>query len=258
MEKLNSLVDCHAHLDLLSDASEEVAAAESAGVSNILAVGIDLESSRKAVTYAHSYSQVHASIGIHPHGAAAAEDKDFRDLEAMTEDDKVVAIGETGLDFYRDRAPREMQRDCFRRHIRLARETGLPLVVHSRDADEETLAILKAEAGEMVVILHCFALTDHVAECGARGYYMSVAGNVTFKNAAKLRDSIATIPAELLLTETDAPYLAPVPFRGRPNRPAYISHIIEAIASLRGTTADVLQSVVKDNYSRALNLAAPI
>lgn len=252
--KPGNLIDCHAHLDMLPNADAAIAAAAEAGVSSIISVGIDPESSRKAVAFAHRYRQVYAAVGIHPHDAAAAGDEQLRLIAGLAEDDAVVAVGETGLDYYRDRAPREAQADCFRRHITLARKLELPLIVHSRDAESDTLALLQAEAGDSTIILHCFAMTSRVAECAARGYYMSVAGNVTFRNATALRDAVKTIPDSLLLTETDAPFLAPVPFRGKPNEPSLTGYILDEIATLRGTTVEELAPLVASNFRRAFAL----
>ncbi|MHB1003580.1 MAG: TatD family hydrolase, partial [Thermoleophilia bacterium] len=170
---MHHLVDCHAHLDLLPDPAAALSEARLAGVDSILAVGIDLESSRRATAFAKEDSQVHAAVGIHPHSAAGVSRDDLAALAGLAGQPGVVAIGETGLDYYRDRAPRPAQADLFRRHIQLARERGLPLVVHSSDSTDATLEILEAEAADITIILHCFAMVDQVAECARRGYYMS-------------------------------------------------------------------------------------
>jgi TatD DNase family protein len=168
----------------------------------------------------------------------------------------VIAIGETGLDFYRDRSPRESQVELFRRHIDLARATDLPLIVHSREAAAETLTVLGERAEGLTVILHCFALYRQVELCAEREYFMSIAGNITFKNAAGLRASISRIPPELLLTETDSPYLTPVPHRGKPNKPAYTCHVLSAIAELQERPAREVRETVRDNFERAFRLTA--
>lgn len=248
------LVDCHAHLDLLPDAAAAVAAARAAGVDSILAVGIDLGSSRQAITYARQFPTVRAAIGIHPHGAATVDSDAMKLLSSLAAESEVVAIGETGLDFYRDRAPRHVQEEAFRRHIDLAGNCGLPLIVHSRDSSAATLDILAEAAAGVTIILHCFAMVDQVDECARRGYYMSIAGNVTFRNAEDLQDAASRLPEHLLLTETDAPYLAPVPLRGKPGSPACVVHTIEHIASLRSTSVAALAPIVLANYRRAFGL----
>lgn len=253
-ETLNRLVDCHAHLDLLPDPGQAVIDSGAAGVGNIIAVGIDLDSSRRSIAFAASFPGVRAAIGIHPHGAAGCTPDNLESLAALAVEPGVVAIGETGLDFYRDRAPRAAQKELFLRHIDLAGSNGLPLIVHSRDAGEATLEILAREAAGLTVILHCFALVDDVEECAQRGYYMSIAGNVTYKNATSLQAAAARIPPDLLLTETDAPYLAPVPYRGKTNSPEYIVHIIGLLAELRSTTVEALAPVVLANFYRAFTI----
>ena len=251
---MSPLVDCHAHLDMLPDVAAAVSNARKAGVGGILAVGIDVDSSRKAVACAHDFTEVLASVGIHPHGAAHATDDDFDIISSLAADNRVVAIGETGLDYYRDRAPRHIQQEVFRRHIALARDTELPLIVHSRDSAEATMELLAREAAGITIILHCFALVDYVEECARRGYFMSVAGNVSYKNAATLREAVTLIPNELILTETDSPYLTPAPYRGKTNCPAYIAEVTASVAALRGTTATRLAAVVFANFRRAFSL----
>lgn len=248
------LVDCHTHLDLLPDADEAVDAAVSAGVEAMIAVGIDLQSSEKATAYAERHDRVHAAVGIHPHSAAAVTGATMERLAEIAGNSQVKAIGETGLDYYRDRSPREVQMDCFLSHIRLARDLKMPLIVHSREATEDTLAVLDSEAVGVTIILHCFAMADRVRECAERSYFMSLAGNVTFSKAAALREAAAVIPPDLLLTETDAPYLAPVPFRGRQNTPAYVGHTLDEIARLRNIAPDRLAQTVRQNFSRAFRI----
>lgn len=248
------LVDCHAHLDLLPDPAAALSEAGAARVNSILAVGIDLDSSRRAIAFAQEYPQVHAAVGIHPHGAAGVTQDDLEALALLAGQPGVVGVGETGLDFFRDRAPRPAQAELFRRHIDLAGEKGLPLIVHSRDSGAATLELLAEAAGGITIILHCFAMVDEVAECARRGYYMSIAGNVSYKNAQSLQEAVRQIPDELLLTETDAPYLAPAPHRGKANTPAYVTHTIDYIASLRSTTVADLSPTILANYRRAFNL----
>jgi TatD DNase family protein len=251
---LRGLVDCHAHLDLLDDPREAVREAAAVGVDNIITVGIDIESCRKTVLLANELDGVLASVGIHPHSAASVQDDHFQELEVMASEECVVAIGETGLDFYRDSSPRESQMEILRRHIDLARATDLPLIVHSREAATETLTVLGERAKGLTVILHCFALYEQVELCAERGYFMSVAGNVTFKNAARLRASISLMPPELVLTETDSPYLAPMPYRGKQNKPAYAGHVLSAIAELKERPEKEVQEMVLANFQRAFRI----
>lgn len=247
-------VDSHAHLDLCGDPEAAVREAREAGVARILAVGIDIKSSRMAVEFASTFPGVLACVGIHPHDSAAVDKSALEELGKLAESPGVVAIGETGLDYYRDRAPRLVQETAFRHQIELARTTGLPLVVHTREAAPETLRILTEAAEGLTVILHCFSLYRQLEECSRRGYYMSVAGNVSFKNATELKESVKAIPPDLILTETDCPFLTPVPFRGKPNRPAFARYVAEGIADLRGEQVELFAARVRENFERAFQL----
>ncbi len=245
------LVDAHAHLDLLDDPSQAVMEAAGSGVVRILAVGTDLNSSRLAVQFSSKFPQVLACVGIHPHDAASADRNSIAALAKLAASPRVVAIGETGLDFYRNLAPWKKQAEAFRRQIELAREKILPLVVHTRNAADMTLDILASEASGRRVVLHCFSLYEHLQECAGRGYYMSVAGNVTYKKAEDLRRAAAEIPLHLLLTETDSPYLAPVPNRGSRNSPAYVRFTAAEIARLRGMSEEKLAASILTNFGNA-------
>ena len=217
----------------------------------ILTVGCDMPSSKKAASLAELHSLVYACVGVHPHEASSVDDKTISSLTGLARSPKTIAIGETGLDFYRNRSPVNDQVSSFIRHIELARETGLPLMVHSREAARETLDILEKRADGLKVILHCFSLYDYVEECARRRYYMSVAGNVTFKNAGALREAATRIPPDLLLTETDSPYLSPVPFRGKQNHPGNVRFVINELAALRGDSADQLSAGILANFQTA-------
>ncbi len=245
------LVDAHAHLDLLGDALAAVTEATAAGVDRILTVGTDLASSRLAVELSLQFPQVLACIGIHPHGARSVDESAITELDRLAASPMVVAIGETGLDFYRELAPPRQQADAFRRHIELARKNCLPLVVHTRQAASQTLEILASEAAGLTVVLHCFSLYEHVQECANRGYYMSVAGNVTYKNAGQLRLSAREIPLPFILTETDCPYLTPVPHRGKTNRPEFVRFTAAEIARLRGLSCEDLAAQILANFNSA-------
>lgn len=252
---LSGLTDSHAHLDLCQDAGRAATSAADNGVSHIVTVGTNLDSSRRAVEFAAKYPHVLASVGIHPHDAGAADEKSLKELSRLAQMPKVVAIGETGLDFYRNRSSRSAQIEAFTGQIELARRTSRTLMVHSRDAEALTLDILKDSAAGLTVIVHCFSLYDHVEECARRGYYMSIAGNVTFDKAKALRRAVTSIPSNLILTETDSPYLSPVPRRGRPNQPANIRFIVNELALLIGVTADELALQIRENFYSAFNLA---
>jgi len=245
------LVDSHCHLDLCGDPDETVAAAAAQGVSRILAVGFDLQTSQNAVALAKKHPGVSASVGIHPNDARTAAGNAMTEIAVLAREPEVIAIGETGLDFYHDRAPREVQLEVFHRHIELARETGLTLMVHTREAQQETLDVLKQHAAGLRTVLHCFSLYEQLDECANRGYFMSIAGNVTYSKAAELKVAAAAIPAGLLLSETDAPWLTPVPHRGKPNSPANTPLILAELAQIRQTPQEELSAQILRNFQTA-------
>ena len=245
------MIDTHAHLDACADPPDElVRRAREAGVERILTVGTTIDRCRVAIDLAERHEEVFAILGIHPHEAGQEHELDaLRDLLAHP---RAVAVGETGLDFYRDYAPHDRQRDLFRRHLELADEVGKPVVIHNRAADEAVLEEL--ESFEGTVVLHCFSYPAALPAALDRGYYVSFAGNATYKNAPELRLAAAQVPADRILTETDAPYLAPEPLRGRPNEPAYVAHTLRALAQTRGEEPDELASRVDENAGRAFGL----
>lgn len=243
--------DSHCHLDLCGDPDQAIAEAAAAGVSRIIAVGFDLETSRRAVDIAGRHAGVSAAVGIHPHDAAGFDATALEELSGLARDPAVVAVGETGLDYYRDRSPRAAQKKAFISQIELARREGLTLMVHTRDAAKETLEILGDHAGGLRTILHCFSLYGQVEECARRGYFMSVAGNVTYPKATELKEAAAAIPAGLLLAETDAPWLTPVPHRGKPNRPALVPLVTTELARLRREAVEELAAQVLANFQAA-------
>jgi TatD DNase family protein len=239
------VIDTHAHLESVEGGpAAAVAEAAEAGVDRILTIGRE-----QAVELAAEHDGVWAVIGWHPHEAAEA---DVAALPPLLDRPRVVAVGEVGLDFYRDNAPREDQRRVFAEQIDLANERGLPLVIHTRDADEETFPML--ERARVPVVLHCFSSPDRLAEAVSRGYILSFAGNVTYPKAADLQDAAARVPDELLLAETDSPYLAPVPLRGRRNTPANVIHTLEFLARLRGADRDELAALIERNAARVFGL----
>lgn len=249
-------LDNHTHLDDvgLDDGSrpveELVRLAALAGVDTLIHSGTDVTSSRWAVEQAERFPGVWATVGYHPHEAETIEEEGFCALEMLADHSKVVAIGETGLDYYRTRAPRDQQERSFIRHLKLAAAAGLPVVIHTREAAADTLRLLDAHAAGLTVVLHCFSLPERLPELVERGYYLSFAGNVTFKNASALQTAVKEAPADRLLLETDAPFLAPEPFRGRPNSPALVVHTYEFVARQRGTSAGELARQVRENAAR--------
>jgi TatD DNase family protein len=245
------VIDSHTHLDsCVPDNAELVAAAEDAGVQRILTVGMDGGSCRSALVAAETFPQVYAAIGCHPNNASGFTAEDLEDLRALATHERCVAIGESGLDYYRDPAPREDQLRAFRAHIELAGELGKPLVIHTREAAEDTLAELQARAAGVSVILHCFSMPEHLDVCLQHGYAISFAGNVTYATATELAHAAARVPDELLLIETDAPYLTPQPLRGKPNQPAYVAHTAAFVAEQRGISSAALGELVQRNGER--------
>jgi TatD DNase family protein len=241
------MVDSHTHLDSCAPPNTElVAVAEAAGVTRIVTVGTDSASCRAALAAAEDFPQVYAAIGRHPNSATGFDDADLAELEALASHDKCVAIGETGLDYYRDGAPAEDQKRAFAAQIELARSTGKPLVIHTREAAEDTLALLSDRAADLKVILHCFSMADRIQEClGFEDWWFSFAGNATYPRNAELREACLRVPAERLLVETDAPYLSPQPMRGQPNQPANVVHTAQALAVERRVGYDELERGVE-------------
>jgi TatD DNase family protein len=245
------VIDSHTHLDLCEEpAAELVATAEAAGVRRIVTVGIDGASCRAALAAAEDFPQVYASVGRHPNAARGFDDADLAELEALAAHERCVAIGETGLDYYRDETPPADQRRAFAAQIALARATGKPLVIHTREADQDTLDQLGAEAQGVSVVMHCFSMPERLEECVARGYAISFAGNVTYKSAGALAEAARAVPEERLLVETDAPYLTPQAVRKHRNQPAFVAHTLAFIAELRGVAADELGAAVEANGAR--------
>jgi TatD DNase family protein len=245
------VIDSHTHLDLCEPANTElVAAAERAGVTRILTVGTDGASCRAALAAAEAFPQVYAAIGRHPNHATGFDDAALSELRALAAHPRCLAIGETGLDFYRDYAPCVDQERAFSAQIELARELGKPLVIHTRAADDATLARLATEAQGVSVVLHCFSMPDRLEECLARGYAISFAGNVTYKSAADLAQAARRVPDERLLIETDAPYLTPQAVRKHPNQPAFVAHTAAFLAGLRDVSVDELGATVQATAAR--------
>ena len=252
------MVDAHTHLDLCeAPEARLIAAAEAAGVGRMLTIGVDGSSCRAALAAAESFPQVYAAVGRHPNSAKGFDDADLAELRALAAHPRCVAIGETGLDFYRAGAPRADQQRAFAAQIALARETGKPLVIHSRAAEEETLTQLGDEAGGVSVVMHCFSMPHELQQCLDRGYAISFAGNVTYRSAADLAAAARLVPDDSLLVETDAPYLSPAPVRGERNQPAFVVHTLAFLAQLRGVAATELAAVVERNATRLFGWAYP-
>jgi TatD DNase family protein len=245
------VIDTHAHLDALDDPDAAIARALAAGVNRILAVGTTIEGGHTALDLADRHEGVFAVVGIHPHEAAIGGDRvaQLRDLVAHP---RAVAVGETGLDFYRDRAPRDRQLALFEAELDLAQALGKPVVVHTRAADRETAAALDRFDG--TVVLHCFSSPGLLPVALERGYYVSFAGNVSYPNASELRLAATQVPVERLLVETDSPYLAAQPVRGRSNEPAYVVHTLAALAAARGDDPGELESQIDANATAAFGL----
>lgn len=237
------LIDTHAHIDSLEDLQGAIARAEAAGVGRIVAVSSDLPSSERTNTIGEEYDIVYTAVGVHPHEAMSFSEEVFARLKTLARERKVVAVGETGLDYHYMHSPAEIQRESFRAHIRLARSLKLPIIVHVRDAHEDALTILKEEnAWESMGVIHCYTGDYETAKRYMdEGFYISFSGIVTFKKSHQLQDVARAIPIERLLIETDSPYLAPVPFRGRPNEPAYVRYVAEKLAELRGVSFEKIE-----------------
>jgi TatD DNase family protein len=222
----------------------------------MLTVGIDGASSRAALAAAEDFPQVYAAVGRHPNAAKGFDDADFAELRALAAHERCAAIGETGMDFYRDSAPpRADQQRAFAAQIQLARETAKPLVIHTRAADRDTLDQLAAEAEGVSVVMHCFSMPDQLRECLQRGYAVSFAGNVTYKSATDLAQAARLVPEDALLVETDAPYLTPQAVRKERNRPAFVAHTAGFLAELRGVSIEELDAAVARNAERVFGWA---
>ena len=241
MSSVNSagLIDSHAHIqgaEFAADLQGVIERAHAAGVEKIVVVGGagELSSNDSAVTLAHSFQKLFATVGMHPHDAKDVSEEDLKRLRELTADPKVIAVGETGLDFYYDHSPRDLQVKIFTRFIHMARETNLPIVVHDRDAHREVAELLRSEGvGSLRGVIHCFTADYEAARTFLDlGFYLSFTGIITFKNADPLREVIRKLPLDRLLVETDSPYLAPVPYRGKRNEPAFVLHVAETIATM--------------------------
>jgi TatD DNase family protein len=244
------VIDTHAHLDALGDPAGALERARAEGVSRVIAIGSGIASCRATLEIAEREQGVYAALGIHPHQAGG--DGDVSKLRELVAHPKAVAVGETGLDHYRDYAPRDRQAELFRAQAELATDLDKALVVHSRAADADTFAVL--DGIESPVVLHCFSSTGLLGPALERGWYVSFAGNVTYAKASELRAAAAQVPLDRVLVETDSPYLAPQPVRGRPNEPAHVIHTLAALAEARGEDREQLARAIDENASRVFGL----
>lgn len=255
------LVDSHCHLNypgLVEGQGEVLARARAAGVGTMLNISTKLREWGEVIGAAEREPDVWASVGIHPHEADSHVEVDTRRLVEAARHPRVIGIGETGLDYYYDHSDRAQQQRSFRAHIAAARETGLPLIVHTRDAEEDTAAILREEMeqGAFTGVIHCFTASRAFADQAlALGFYISLSGIVTFRNAHDLQQTARQVPLERLLVETDSPFLAPVPMRGKPCEPAYVAHTARFVAGLRGMDVEELARVTTDNFFRLFTKA---
>jgi len=247
------VIDTHTHLDALDDdPAAVVARAAEAGVTRILTVGTTPAGCRRALELADAHDGVFAILGIHPHEAATATDADVAEVRALLDHPKAVAVGETGLDWFRDYAPRDAQLHLFESLLAVATETGKPVVIHTRAADADTLAALASHEGR--VVLHCFSSPALLEPALARGWYVSFAGNATFPKAVDLRLAATETPADRILAETDAPYLAPQPVRGKRNEPAFVMHTLAALAAARRDEPHELERAIDRNATECFGL----
>ncbi len=256
------LIDSHCHLDYFSEAElpDVLRRAAEAGVAEMVTIGTRLEQAPASKALAEAHDQVWCTVGVHPHHAAEAAVPAAETIAALAEHSKVIGIGESGLDYFYDRAPRLVQQESFRAHIRAARLAGMPLAIHARDADADIAEILRDErdrGGAFDFLLHCFSSGRALAEAAvAMGGHVSFSGILTFPRSAELRRIAADLPADRLLVETDAPYLAPVPFRGKRNEPAWTAHTANVLAEVRGLDPAALADLTTGNFRRLFRKAA--
>ena len=246
------MIDTHAHLDALEDPAAAIAAARAAGIGRVITIGTGIDSCRAALALADDHGGVYASLGVDPHHAATAEAERIDELRALLAHPKAVAIGETGLDYHHGAEHRSEQLRLFEAQLALAAELSLPVVVHTRAADADTAALLGQHRG--TVVMHCFSEPGLLGDALERGWYVSFAGNVTYPRADSLRETAAAVDVARLLVETDSPYLAPQPVRGRPNEPRHVTHTLAVLAALRGVGEAELAAQIDANASAAFDL----
>jgi len=253
------LIDSHAHLEMpefKGDLEEVIQRAKASGVASIFTVGTEKKDWKRALDIANSHPSIYAILGVHPHNVKEIDDRTYSELRDLCQGEKVKAYGEIGLDFFRNLSPREVQLDRFREQIALAKELKLPIVVHDREAHQETLEILRSEkAEECGGIIHCFSGDyDMAKQCLDMGFTISVPGSITFKNAGEFQDIVKRLPLESILVETDAPYLTPVPFRGKRNEPSYVRYTAQKIAEIKKVPFEKVAEVTTVNALRVFGI----
>ena len=253
------LIDSHCHIDdARYDADREamIQRAQAAGIGHFVTIGCDLATSRAAVALAQQHPFISATVGVHPHEVKHIADGWYEELRTLAKSGRVVAYGEIGLDYHYDHSPRDVQRARFREQVRLARELRLPIVIHTREAQEDTIAILKEEkAGDVGGVFHCFSGDAWLAKDALDlGFYLSFSGVITFQNATMLRDIVKTVPLDRILIETDAPYLTPAPNRGKRNEPAYVRHVADKIAELHSLNVQQVEDITSQNTKRLFKI----
>jgi TatD DNase family protein len=253
------LIDSHAHLEMPEfrrDLDEVIQRAKNSGIDYIFTVGTEKKDWGRTLEIANSYPSVYAILGVHPHNAKEIDEQTYPKLKEHCRNEKVKAYGEIGLDFYRDLSPREVQLKRFREQIGLAREIQLPIVIHDREAHQETIEILKSEkAVECGGIIHCFSGDYAMAKtCLEMGFYISIPGSITYKNAERYWEVVKKIPLESLLVETDAPFLTPVPFRGKRNEPSYVRYTAQKVAEIKGVSFEKVAEATSENALRVYRL----
>ena len=253
------IFDTHAHYDdaqFDSDREELLSAMPDLGVTTIVNVSSTLESCEKCVEFARKYPYVYAAVGVHPDEVGALNEETFAEMEALLDNDRVVAVGEIGLDYYWDNESHELQKKWFVRQLELARQHHLPIIIHSREAAADTMEIMKAHAQGLEGVIHCYSYSREQAEEYVKmGFYIGIGGVLTFKNAKKLKEVAAAIPLERIVLETDCPYLAPEPFRGKRNQSSYIRYVAEKLAEIKGMTAEEVIAVTEANAKKMHHLS---
>jgi TatD DNase family protein len=258
------LVDSHCHLnfpDFKDDLEGVIQRAREAGVGVMQTICTEMAEFDEVRGIAERYEGVYCSVGVHPNDSGEQELVSAEELIAKSSYPQVIGIGETGLDYYYEKTDRELQKQSFLAHIAASRETGLPIIVHTRDADDDTVNILREEMkkGAFTGVIHCFTSTQYLADAALElGFYISISGIASFKSAQAIRDVIATVPLDRLLVETDAPYLAPVPHRGKRNEPAFVSHTNKIVADIKAISAEECARITTENFFRLFSKAAPV
>ena len=261
-----SFIDSHCHLDYkdTADTRQVIERANAVGVKAFVNICTGLAEAHQIINTAEQFDTVFATVGIHPHDAEETlmqknEGELAAWLESLAQHPKVIALGETGLDFFYDNSPREQQQSAFNVHIQTAKVTGLPLIVHTRAASEQTIKALQVEAGKIQGVIHCFSETQWLADQALNlGFYISISGIITFKKAQELRDVIKTVPLDRLLLETDSPFLAPVPYRGQQNEPALMIETAKVLADLKGISLEEIAAITNSNFKTLFKKASPL